>query len=551
MAHSLRIALVRPPAEILYKFSKPVESLALAYLASSLSADGHEPVMLDGMLMKWSESTTALEILRRRPDIVGFTTVLQYFPENLKDIIGKLRDGGFSGLIVVGGHAVSFIAERVLRDVPEIDAVVSGEGESALVAIARALAANETICGIPGVYARRDGKVVGTKPQRQMSLDSLPNPARDLTASVIAQDGLVAMSTSRGCYARCTFCSVPRFYGLSSGEGLSAGDWLPRDPILAADELAKIHALTGALEVLIVDDEFFGGTGAGIERARRFARAVEEHRLPTKFALSCRAENVEQSVLEQLQRAGLSHVFVGLEAGNDRDLKLYGKGHSTKQNREAVAIIKSAGLSFQPGFMAFHYASALRDIEDNFAFLGDIGELKPVTMNSAMDPHFGTPITTAVRRAGLLVERPLRMDSQYIDRRVALLKEVAERSAVAFQTHMGILARVRSAITWEWRRTIPWRREIEEKLLDRFEEAASAAYASIVTDALGMLKRADPLFSSAFAQEMLDEIDSLIGKTAGRLNLQQALLLQHLSEVEGSLRYVTQMELIQGSPEGQ
>lgn len=538
-----RVVLLRPPVEVLHKFSKPVENLAIGYLAAALRRAGHEAFMLDGMLFDWSEQETARRALAENPDIVACTTVLQYFPKRLRNLFLALREGGFDGPILIGGHSASFMATPILENVPEIDAVVSGEGEHSIVAIADAHMQRADWRGVPGVSSRSDAGIRSVPPQRIRDLDSVANPARDLTPEVIQRDGLVAVSTSRGCYARCSFCSVPRFYGLERGAGLAAGNWLARSAAGAAAEIAELHEHFGVLEVLIVDDEFFGGSTAGKLRARRFAGELIQRQLPTRFTISCRAENVDVTVMSELKEAGLAHVFVGLEAGGQSDLRLYGKGHTVKQNLDAVHIIKSLGLSFQPGFMLFNYRSSLDDLRRGLTFLRDIGELKPVTVNSAMDPHFGAPITTDVRRKGLLIDDGLAMKGRFADPRVALLKKVASRCAAAFIPFMNTLAAVRSAITWEWRRTVPWRSAAEEALLDELEVQVNQGLCAPVLWALDELE-AHPTSAELPTEELLDRVGRTLEAETERLRLKQAMVLLHLEQREGQVRYVTQSELI-------
>lgn len=537
---SLRAVLVRPPVAVLHKFSKPVENLAIGYLAAALRRHGHEAVMLDGMLEDWSDEETVRRVVACTPDVIGFTTVLQRFPENLSHIVQHLRSGGFTGLIVVGGHAVSFFGAQILAAEPEIDAVVSGEGESSLVAILDAVAAGADWRQSPGVIARRDREIVSQPVRRIHDLDALGEPARDLTRRVIERDGLVCISTSRGCHARCSFCSVPRFYGLENGRKLTSGDWLARDPLACAAEVAHLHEHFGVREVLIVDDEFFGGAPLGMQRAETFADELAALNLPVGFAMSCRAENAQPAILERLQRGGLRHVFIGLEAGSHKDLKLYGKGHSVEQNQAAVAAVKALGLSFQPGFMLFNHRSTLDSIRSGLHFLEQIGELKPTTINSAVDPHFGVPLTVDMARSGVLTSDALAMTNGYVDQRVAALKAIAAVCAERFNPCMNFIATVQSAITYEWRRTVPGRTLQTQQILDAFEVNANREFSDVIWHALNELENTSTVNLAALLQAANRELD----RAAQDLFINQGLVSAYVRQEEGNVRYVSQSELI-------
>ncbi|WP_262703251.1 MULTISPECIES: B12-binding domain-containing radical SAM protein [Streptomyces] len=535
-----KTVLVRPPVDVLHKFSKPVECLGIAYCAGALRHHGMDVTMLDGMLHDWSEEDTVRRILDEQPDIVGFTVILNHFPDRTARVCQMLREAGYGGHIVIGGHAVSFIPRRVLEANPAVDAVVAGEGEGPIVGYARAVADGGDPRTVPGVYARWDGDIRWKPARRVHNLDTLAPPARDLTREIIDLDGLVCVSTSRGCYARCTFCSIPRFYGLERDRPLANGGWLARSVAHTVGEIADLHERFGLVELLIVDDEFFGGTEAGHERAFMVGQELAELNLPVGFAMSCRAENVNERVLTALAQGGLKHVFVGLETGDDDTLRLYGKGHTVRQNREAVRIIKSLGLSFQPGFMMFNHRTTLTEVRANLEFLRSIGELKPVVVNSAVDPHFGTPLNRVIEHDGALRDHGATLSSEYLDPHTAIAKRVAEVAAARFAPFQEAIAGLQSSVTYEWRRTVPGRRPEVTRSIDRFEALCNEAFAQVFEQTVEDLSGADaPTEGEAIADasRRLDEVQS-------RMTLARALLITSVAKAEGSARYYTQNDII-------
>lgn len=541
---SIRVTIVRPPVDVLHKFSKPVECLALGYLASALRQSGHEATLLDGMLYDWSVEETAARILATSPDLVGFTVVLNHFPQQVTEISGLLREGGFDGPILVGGHSVSFFPERLLAEVPVIDGVICGEGEVPIQEVAAAISGGASWTSASGLAFRGNGRVRRSPVTRLTDLRLLGHPTRDLTREIIDNDGLAAMSTSRGCYARCNFCSIPRFYGLERpGKGLPSGDWLGRAPEDAAAEVLALHDEFGLVELLIVDDEFFGGTDAGRQRAVQFGDQLAAAGAPVGLAMSFRAENADPSVLSRLRDGGLRHCFIGLESGIDEDLKRYGKAHSASQNRHAVEIVKDLGLSFQPGFMMFHYESTLDQLRRNMDFLRDIGECKPVTVNSAVDPHFGTPLLRVMERADVVEDHGLRMTMRFKDPKVATAKAIAERSATAFQPYMNVIAAVQSAITYEWRRIVPGRSREAQEAIDGFERRVNESFAAVVDQALGDLAAC----TAARPDEVIAATSERLLKVQSDLDLAKSLLLLYLRQREGDVRYRTQRDLMNAS----
>jgi len=545
MAKHLRVVIVRPPVEVLHKFSKRFESLALGYLAAALRIDGHEAIMLDAQLLDLDIPETFSRIVELKPDIVAFTIVMNYFPTTLIELLAAIREAQLDAVVIVGGHSVSFFADRILSRLPRVDGVIIGEGELAIRGVARAICEGSDWRRVPGVAARGDdGGFIQELPERIHDLDALPMAARDLTSTVIELDGIPAISTSRGCYARCSFCSVPRFYGLHRGRSGASGGWLTRSPNSVIGEIDQLIQSFSLRELLFVDDEFFGGTEAGFHRARELAIMLKEHNWPISLALSCRAENAYPDVLERLQEGGLRHVFIGLEAGTERSLRLYGKRHSVEQNKRAVQVVKSLGLSFQTGFMMFNTYSTIQDVADNIAFLREIGEFKPLIMNSSMDPHFGTPVLLRLERDGALDDAGLHLSVKYDDPLVAAAKHVAEIVSISYEPFMNFLAGIRSSITFQWRRIVPNRTPEQERALDSFEEAVNCRFSTVVEKAVHrLLAPAPPADVVRDAEdELMDVVDDL--------KIAQGLLIAFLESTGDSLRYWSHKCLIRhyGSP---
>lgn len=108
---------------------------------------------------------------------------------------------------VLGGPEVSFCADRVLRDLPMVSFVMSGEGERPFVRLLDGLcsSADESEwASIPGLcYRRADGDVVVQPPY--YTEEEPPSPYTP--AYFAALNGRIAyLETSRGCPFSCAFC---------------------------------------------------------------------------------------------------------------------------------------------------------------------------------------------------------------------------------------------------------------------------------------------------------------------------------------------------------
>lgn len=141
-------------------------------------------------------------ILAEEPDVVGLSAYCwneDAFRRLARDL--KRRDPDLR--IVVGGRATDGDVEGLLREVPEIDAAVLGEGEIPFRELLRRDLDPE---GIPGLARLRDGRLQrGGPPVCVLDLDEIPSP---FAAGILAPppNGMM-LELGRGCVHACGYCT--------------------------------------------------------------------------------------------------------------------------------------------------------------------------------------------------------------------------------------------------------------------------------------------------------------------------------------------------------
>jgi radical SAM superfamily enzyme YgiQ (UPF0313 family) len=132
----------------------------------------------------------------------------------------QLKSIGAGPPVALGGASVEGVmGESVIRLFPAVDYVCSGEGENAVLGLARHIDAGDADgARIPGIISRSLPTVI--RPASWQNLDELPVPRYDdWLAQLAAADidlpksGMVIpMETSRGCWygaqQHCTFCGL-------------------------------------------------------------------------------------------------------------------------------------------------------------------------------------------------------------------------------------------------------------------------------------------------------------------------------------------------------
>ncbi|ODS32438.1 MAG: hypothetical protein SCARUB_02426 [Candidatus Scalindua rubra] len=145
--------------------------------------------------------------------------------------------------------------------------------------------------------------VIKNKPRKPVSnLDELPFPYRN-DFNLSKKKGIATyILASRGCYGKCTFCYLDRFYGDESY-------WRGRSPENIIDEICHISKIYGERFFYFADANFFGPGGKGKERACELARLIMDKGLDITFGIECRVNDVEEVSISKLVRAGLEKYF--------------------------------------------------------------------------------------------------------------------------------------------------------------------------------------------------------------------------------------------------
>jgi anaerobic magnesium-protoporphyrin IX monomethyl ester cyclase len=351
------VVLVQP--NIVWAYD-PFEHLGLAYLASTLRADGFSVQIVDGVLeeMTFDELYGTLDGLDI--GVLGVTLISHGYPQTVR-FLEDYRAAHPGTAIVAGGHFATFAAAKIHAHTDVFDAIVLGEGELAFRAYCRRMLrggddALTDVC-LRGEEPLRVGRTVD-------DLDELPDPHRDLLPLAMERGARASIASSRGCYARCSFCSVHNFYRLAGST-----PWRPRSVQRVVAELRSLHERFGIERFMFVDDNFIGPGKAGRDHAVAFAEAYGESGLPMTFHVDCRAVDVDERVIAALHAVGLRSVFVGVESVAADDLVAYRKGLRAERNWAAVEILNRYGLEYTLSMIMFNPATTPQSILDNVAFL--------------------------------------------------------------------------------------------------------------------------------------------------------------------------------------
>jgi radical SAM superfamily enzyme YgiQ (UPF0313 family) len=380
------------------------ENLAIGHLAAIARRDGHDVDIVDAWLSGWSPAGLAREIAGRRPDLVGVSISFQELIAPAMSFIGLLRRAGYTGFVVVGGHPPTFLHAELRRDYSGFDAAVVGEGEETFSELLRVLSRGGDVTHLPGLATAGEGVVA--RPL-VADLDTLPFPARDtLPAYLERRRGhppTASVLRSRGCYGSCSFCDTRAFYAVSPGSA-----WRVRSATGVVDEIEGLVHDYAVETILFWDDNFMGPGERGRDAAESLAREMLRRRVNVRFALECRVTDVDLDLFRHLREAGLSRVFLGVEAVTERQLGFFNKKVTVEDSLRALRLIESLGLDVTIGMIMFDPYTTLTEFGANLDFLrlslGSWGPLKNKVARvwNRLDVYAGTPLAERLRAEGRL-----------------------------------------------------------------------------------------------------------------------------------------------------
>ncbi|HEY3298471.1 MAG TPA: radical SAM protein [Armatimonadota bacterium] len=421
----MKILLLHPPIDHELPPYYWSESLGIGYLASSLRLDGHDVDVFDAQIMGLKPEEMLAQLLKRDFDCLGISATHDH-KSVLMSTVRAVRKARKDAIITAGGYLPTLSADKLFDILPELDFVVRGEGETSVRDVFGRIARSERWQDAQGVAFLQDGKTVcNPVPPTIRDLDSLPFPARDALASS-PRKAWARIAGSRGCYHRCSFCCIRKFYDESG-----AGAPRFRSAENVVDEMEQVIAQTGVREFRFIDDDFIGPGEKNRQRVLRFAQQLEERKLNATFAIECRADEIHEDLLKSLKEVGLIEVFVGLESAVQRQLDTYNKRVTVEQNRNAIEAVRRCGINLRSGFIAFDPYVTIPELIKNMMFISETKiddestKIAEVPMITKVKLYPGVPLIETVRKDGLLQENGIEVDYKFKHLSVRLLTAIS------------------------------------------------------------------------------------------------------------------------------
>jgi B12 binding domain/Radical SAM superfamily len=382
------ILLVRPPdgGDHPTEYTR-TEALGIEYLCAVLDASGNHPVYLDLEFFPNEIDTLRRTLQDVQPSVVGVSLSYPQAARRLCEVLDLIRTASPKTLIVAGGQFATVAWRELLSGYPGIDCILRFEGEPHISEVIRALEMGSDLKALPSLAYRDADQIVSNPPgSRVTDLDSIPFPYRrpDLVEAIKQGVGALSILGSRGCWwARCQYCAI--------GESLADSIWLPRSVKNIADEMEALIYTYRVNRFTMVDADFLGPPQISFQRATAFSQELNERRLLVSYSINARPENITEQNIERLLSSGLSLVYLGIEAGSDRQLQRWCRGISLKKTEMALRVLEKMQMPFRAGFIMFDPESSIGDLADNIGFLRRWPVIEPSLLIRGLEMRAGMP----------------------------------------------------------------------------------------------------------------------------------------------------------------
>lgn len=404
------VLLINPPS----RQREFYEHLGLGYLAACLRKQNIDVKILN--MPHWMAPRALQEVKKYSCKLVGVSIPFQRSALQAFSFISRLKREGFeTAHVAVGGIYPSFAYEEILNQFPVVDSVVIGEGEETIVELAEAIIRNSNWKKIRGIAFRGQENIVTTELRPLIEdLDTVPFPERDALPEVLEKLEHAPVLSSRGCYGRCTFCSVVPFFK-KFGTPLRM-----RSSANVVEELEFLYNKYRVRNVDFNDANFIGGKGRGFRRAREIAELMLSKNMGLKFGIQCRPNEIDLELFTILKRAGLSKVFVGIESGSQAMLDRFQKDVTVEENLKALETLGKLDLITYMGFITFDDRTTMQEYSENMAFIEQAKKLMPQNalfydLGTKLLPLSGTDAEKNMKDRGILTGNSLKLDYKMDD----------------------------------------------------------------------------------------------------------------------------------------
>lgn len=301
-------------ASFLEKSGYQTQIIPLSYYLSLKNVSEWSLQDIESVLKNFLHNTKALLVG------VGNLSTSDY-PTSL-EILKICRQLNENIVTAIGGFQVTFMDIECAR-LPFVDIVARGEGEWTLLELMDALESKKDLEHIRGITFKKNGEIIRNQDRPPGDLNELPPLNFDLLPFEFIQKAYVSSMLTRGCDFNCHFCTEFAF-------------WKKSRPVRMEQVLQEMETMWQVYKNPMKglnDDMVYIGS----ERFSDLCNEIKKRKitLHSDFYVFSRVDSVEEQGLKDIQGTGIRFVWLGIESGSPKVLKMMNK----KTSRENIISV--------------------------------------------------------------------------------------------------------------------------------------------------------------------------------------------------------------------
>lgn len=382
------------------------ENLGIRYIKSYLNANGYSVDIIENQFENYNN--VELINIMQNYDVIGFSINYSAQINVFREILSQLdvKDK----LVYLGGHFATICSEQLLKDFSKIKFIICSDGELPTLELAKSNFAFENVCNT--TYINSDNKIIKNPIILVDSLDSLPFPYRNKNSYYMG-DNHFSLISSRGCYHRCSYCSVGAYT-----ENFLNNKIRLRTAKNIYDELNFLYFELGINYFTFQDDLFIGTDNKSKQRAIELAKLIINSKMKIFFSIQCSVKAVEFDIFNLLYKAGLRNVMIGIENFSVHALECFSKMQTLSDAENAVKILRTIGIPVSYGFIMFYPEIQKKEILENIKTLYKLKLINTRSISSTLQIYVGTPYCRRTCDAVIYEKSNYEINYSFIDEQI-------------------------------------------------------------------------------------------------------------------------------------
>jgi radical SAM superfamily enzyme YgiQ (UPF0313 family) len=247
--------------------------------------------------------------------------------------------------IAWGGIHPTLTADQTINN-KNVDILVRGEGDITFLELVEALCFKRSLKELKGI-SWKDGKTVQHNQEREFcdlnKLSAVPYDLVDIEKYIIPQvpgrKRSLDIYTSRGCPHNCIFCY---------NQSYNKSTYRKKDIDIVIQETERLAKKYKLDSFYINDDNFF----ADIERSHYFfSSLIKKKIVPEWGCQGVRIDSLERIDFGLLEDSCCKHLYIGIESGSERILRLIKKQITIKQIKKIINKFAKSKMIAHYNFM--------------------------------------------------------------------------------------------------------------------------------------------------------------------------------------------------------